>query len=95
MSDAPVKLHYRRFQDSIAESVDDEFVIYNPEEGTFFQLNSAGEVIWEELTHWATLEDLASSLEAAFDVPKEQAAKDSATFIEAMAARHLVETSQR
>lgn len=66
------------------------FALFNPFTNSFHAINLVGQVIWESLSVWRTLEEITEAVLAAFEVSREQVTDDTHRFLHAMQERQLV-----
>jgi hypothetical protein len=78
----------------IFEPVLEETVVLDPDSDTYVRLNPAGRWLWERMSEPQTIEALARALAAEFGVDETRALGDVRSFLQALAARRLVELVQ-
>jgi predicted deacylase len=71
-------------------SIEGEVVALDLGQSEYLGLNASGSVLWAALGKGATRAALAVELEEAFAVPREQAERDVAAFLELLAGRGLL-----
>lgn len=71
--------------------IDGEVVAVDIPTSTYLSANSSGALLWTMLSKGATQEELASTLVEAFDIDEERAQADARAFVDALAARGLLE----
>jgi hypothetical protein len=81
----------RRKQPLVAEELDGETLLADPDAARFQSLNPSGTILWGLLEHRATLDELASALVARYAIDHERALVDARAFVEELARRGLVE----
>ncbi len=82
----------RRTPDVIATEVDGMTLMMHIETGKYHGLNAVGRHIWDRLDCPQTVETLAASVEATFEVPDGQTAKsDVLTFLTTLIDSKLVQ----
>jgi Coenzyme PQQ synthesis protein D (PqqD) len=69
----------------------DGSVLLDIKQGICFSMNPVGARIWELLTKECTLDQIATSLETEFSIPRTQIETDICEFIASLATRKLVQ----
>jgi hypothetical protein len=77
----------------IAERLLDETVVLNPDSDAYARLNATGRWVWEQLAAPQTLDSLAHTLAAEFDIDARRALADVTEFVRGLLERGLVEVS--
>jgi Coenzyme PQQ synthesis protein D (PqqD) len=81
----------RRKRPLIAEELNGETLLADPDAARFQSLNSSGTILWDLLERQATLDDLASALVARYAIDRERALVDARAFVEELVRRGLAE----
>ncbi|MGL4609354.1 MAG: PqqD family protein [Waterburya sp.] len=84
----------KQVAEAIIDDLDGGTVVYKPSNGAFFQLNSSGRYIWDSLSDWLSLEQLAINFSAKYQIPKEVAEADLKTFLSGLFSRGLLEQKE-
>ena len=82
-----------RRQGVIAERLLDETVVLNPDSDAYARLNTTGRWVWDRLAAPQTLDSLARTLAAEFDIDGSRARADVTGFVRGLLERGLVEVS--
>ncbi|MHC4627085.1 MAG: PqqD family protein [Planctomycetota bacterium] len=80
----------KRSEDTASRVVDGEAVIVIPQKGVVTVLNETGSGIWQLLDGRNSIEDITNIISSEFDVPREQAEKDTLGFIEELIEKEMV-----
>jgi len=72
----------------------DEIVILDLAASDYHALNPSGSLIWERLADWATGDDLAGMIAAAFGLTPDAAASDVARFLDGCSRAGLLEIQE-
>lgn len=81
-----------RRPDAITAEIGEQSVVLDPEDGTFFQLNGSGALIWALLEEPHTVAALCEKLVARHDVSREQCHADVLAFLASIGERGLSST---
>ncbi len=81
---------YHRTQETPWNSIDDEAVVLNLENGHYYVLNETGRRIWELLDGKLSLEQIASLLCEEYEVEQSKSLADVIKLIKELAAEGLV-----
>jgi len=76
-----------------ATTVDDELVLFDPEQGSYFGSGIVGERIWSFLSEERTVSDVCDALMDEFDVERSVCEAEVISFLNALAERTLVKVS--
>ena len=80
-----------RTADSVRETINqDGAVLLDIKQGVCFSMNPVGAKIWEMLKREYPLDEIASSLEQEFHVPRTQIEADIADFVAELRQRNLI-----
>jgi hypothetical protein len=71
---------------------EDGAVLLDIDQGICFSLNPVGLKIWELLKKRCSVEQIADTLATEFSVPRSQTLADAIEFIQALEAKHLIQT---
>lgn len=74
----------------IHEAFDDEVVIVNFEDGSYFSLNPSGMLVWAALDEGRSVEDIADLLAGHYQAERSQVEPALATLIQDMCAARLI-----
>jgi hypothetical protein len=74
----------------VQAEVDDEVLLLDVENGTYFGLDGVGNRIWQLLSDGATTEAMVETLEDEYEVDRAQLRTDIATFLHALQQRGLI-----
>lgn len=81
---------YRASSDVIAQAIDAEVVLLDPESETYFGLDAIGTRIWQLLSEQRSFEELVAELVTQYDAREEQIREEAAVFLEQLCAEGLV-----
>ena len=73
----------------IAERIDGEYIVFNTEKESFFELDEVGSVIWE-LIDDSTVDQITDAVTSIFDVSREQAQEDIRSFTNQLVNNGLI-----
>jgi hypothetical protein len=93
MSNSTLDLHMRvrRIDDVLDTEIDEQTVMMDIEQGSYFGLNRTGSRIWSLLAEPITIGDLCDRLLEEFDVPRERCEQQVVGFLESLIDRGLVQ----
>jgi len=74
----------------LLQCVDEETLLFNSANGLFFALNETGALLWEEMTHAATLHAVIDRMVDFYDVERGQLENDLIAFTQALEAQGLL-----
>jgi hypothetical protein len=77
-------------QHIVAKAVDNDLVLLNVKDGTYYKLNPTGAFLWERLRAGATEAEAAQALAAHFETTLETATADTKELLEQLVAEGLV-----
>ena len=80
----------KRSEDTASRMIDGEAVIVIPQKGVVTVLNETGAGIWQLLDGRNTVEDIINIISSEFNVPREEAEKDTLDFIEELIEKDMV-----
>ncbi|MDD5698341.1 MAG: PqqD family protein [Victivallaceae bacterium] len=83
-----------RNDNPLANELDGEVIMLDPEAGTYYNLNRVGSVIWKFLEQPATLDDICRKVLSQFDVDEELCRKDTVEYIKQMNSYGLIKLSE-
>lgn len=83
-------MKYSTRTDLVFDRTDEGYVVYNPDTGDFFELNETGEVIWQVMRDWVSLDELVTHLSEAFQVEEPELRSDVTAFIDQLQRRALL-----
>lgn len=69
---------------------EDGAVLLDPEQGICFSLNPVGLKIWDQLKQHRSVGQIADTLAAEFNVPRNEILNDIAEFLAELEAKHLL-----
>ena len=81
MTDLTTKSIISRNQDFYSSEVDDEAIMMNINNNSYYTLDNIGNTIWQMLETETSCEKICDKLVQQFDVTKEQCQKDTLTFL--------------
>lgn len=85
--------HPIRTSESVRETINqDGAVLLDIKQGICFSMNPVGARIWEMLKRECPLDQIASSLEEEFQVPRSQIEADITEFLENLKQRSLIQS---
>ncbi len=73
-----------RNENPLANDLDGEVIMMDPEDGNYYNLNRVGSVIWEFLEKPATLDAICKEITSRFDVTEDECREDAIEYIEKM-----------
>ncbi len=83
---------FSRNLEIIDSQIDDEVVMMDVEQGTYYGLNNIGSAIWEALEQPKSIDELVDKLTKKYDISAEECEADIMPFIEKMVkAKTLIE----
>lgn len=93
MSNSTLDRHtrVRRIDDVLDTEIDDQTVMMDIDQGSYFGLNPTGTRIWALLAEPIAIGDLCDRLLEEFDVPLEQCERQVVDFLESLIDRGLVQ----
>jgi hypothetical protein len=93
MSNSTLDRHtrVRRIDDVLDTEIDDQTVMMDIDQGSYFGLNPTGTRIWALLAEPIAIGDLCDRLLEEFDVPREQCERQVVDFLESLIDRGLVQ----
>lgn len=93
MPDSSLELgtRVRRLDDVLETEIDNETVMMDIEQGSYFGLNPVGSRIWALLADSIAIGDLCDRLTEEFEVPREQCEAQVFGFLENLLERGLVQ----
>lgn len=71
--------------------VDQELVLFDERDGSYHALNAMASAVWRGLDAGLTLEAIAGELNARYQAPTDEIARDVAAFVDAAVAKGLLE----
>ncbi len=80
-----------RSDDLSWRDIDDEVIVLDLRSSKYLRLNASGAVLWNRLESGATIDQLAETLVASFDLDAGQASTDAGAFLDTCRALDLVE----
>jgi hypothetical protein len=80
-----------RIDDVLDTEIDEQTVMMDIEQGSYFGLNRTGSRIWSLLAEPITIGDLCDRLLEEFDVPRERCEQQVVGFLESLIDRGLVQ----
>jgi hypothetical protein len=86
-----LQMRVRRIDNVLDTEIDDETVMMDIDQGSYFGLNQTGTRIWALLAAPIAIGDVCDQLTEEFDVPREQCEQQVVGFLESMLARGLVQ----
>ena len=81
----------RRIHDVLDTEIDNQTVMMDIEQGSYFGLNQTGTRIWALLAEPMVIGDLCDQLTTQFDVPREQCEQEVFDFLGSMLTRGLIQ----
>jgi len=81
----------RRIQDVLDTEIDDQTVMMDIEQGSYFGLNETATRIWAMLAEPMVIGDLCNRLTEQFDVPREQCEQQVVAFLGSLLDRGLLQ----
>jgi hypothetical protein len=81
----------RRIDDVLDTEIDDQTVMMDIEQGSYFGLNQTGTRIWALLAEPMVIGELCDQLTEQFDVPREQCEQQVVDFLGNLLARGLLQ----
>jgi hypothetical protein len=81
----------RRIQDVLDTEIDDQTVMMDIEQGSYFGLNETATRIWAMLAEPMVIGDLCDRLTEQFDVPREQCEQQVVAFLGSLLDRGLLQ----
>ena len=81
----------RRIDDVLDTEIDDQTVMMDIEQGSYFGLNQTGTRIWALLAESTVIDDLCDQLTEEFEVPREQCEQKVADFLKGLLDRGLLQ----
>jgi hypothetical protein len=72
--------------------VGSEVVVLDLRSSSYITVNDAGALLWRRLSQGASADELGHTLAEGFDLPPDDARRDSAAFLDELVARHFVTT---
>lgn len=93
MSDIDTKSKFKRNENAPWKEIEKECIILNLENGDYHTLDEIGLFIWKSFDGKKSLEAIAKSIAARYDVAPTQALKDLLAFSEKMRRLNFVEIS--
>lgn len=75
--------------DHVATTVDGEVILLNKETGTYQGLEGVGPEVWEAIQEPTSVESVAETIAAEYDVSPGRCERDVREFVEALAAEGL------
>jgi Coenzyme PQQ synthesis protein D (PqqD) len=79
-----------RSAEPLTALVDDDTVMFSPEQGAYFGLDAIGTRVWQLLEEPRSLEDVCATLRGEFDVDEETCRRDVEDLIEQLREASLV-----
>jgi hypothetical protein len=77
--------------DAVYRPLDEGGVVLDVATGAYFELNSAGRVLWERLSAGDSFESIVVAMTAEFGIDRATADRDLAEFIQALRDRSLIQ----
>ena len=84
-----------RDENPLANELDGEVIMMDPEDGNYYNLNRVGSVIWDFLEKPATLDDIVKKILSKFDTTEEACRKDAVDYIEKMHEYGLMKIEEK
>lgn len=81
----------KRTNKVLASSLEDELVMFDADEGKYYNLNSVATEIWNILEEAHTVRELCSSLSERFEITEEQCQKEVMDFLPDLKEKGLIE----
>jgi len=81
----------RRSKRVVWETIDNEGVLLNLNNGNYFSLNEVGLTIWEEVAENKAIDKVASTIAKKYAVSSKQALSDVLSFMDQLLKQGLVE----
>jgi hypothetical protein len=76
------------------QNIDDEMVLLDTQRDVYFALDAIGRVMWEQLNHSQSLQDLITYMLENYDVEENVLKKDIEIFIEKLLNNKLITLEQ-
>ncbi len=73
----------------IAEKIDGEYIVFNTDKESFFELDEVGSMIWE-LIDDSTIDQITNAVMSEYDISREQAQEDIRSFTNQLADNGLI-----
>ncbi len=73
-----------RNENPLANELDGEVIMMDPEDGNYYNLNRVGSVIWDFLETPSNLDTICREITSRFDVTEDVCRKDAIEYIEKM-----------
>lgn len=73
---------YKRNQDNISSKIQNEIIMVNIQQGTYFALNAVASRIWELIKSPQSIDAICSHLTNEYDIEPEACRQEVATFIQ-------------
>jgi hypothetical protein len=83
---------YRVASHVAARRLDEATIVAELRDGTYFELDAVGSLIWQEIAAGANLDHLVGSVTAAFEIDEATARVDLEAFLADLVERGLVES---
>lgn len=81
----------KKIENLFVASIDDEIVIFDPENGNYFGAGEVGARIWELLDEHTLVSSLCLALEAEYEVASAEYTNETLSFLSDLEANGLVE----
>lgn len=86
------KMKYKRNEQLIAASMNEEIVMMDVISGKYYSLGVTGGAIWEILKKPQDLEEIVGNLLQEFDISREICSRQVSCFLESAAEKGIIET---
>ncbi len=74
----------------VAKAIEDQLVLLNDKDGTYYRLNETGAFVWQRLRDGASVDEAARALAERFETSLETAAADTRRLVEQLTADGLI-----
>ena len=81
----------KRTNKVLASSLEDELVMFDADEGKYYNLNSVATEIWNILEEPHTIKELCNTLSERFEITEEQCQKEVMDFLPDLEEKGLIE----
>lgn len=78
----------------VSETIDDEVIVVDLQEGVYHSITGAGMLIWEALTHAYARNQIVDLLQSRYEISSEQAENELDDFVEKLAEFNLIRPRQ-
>ena len=87
-------LKYRRKDNIIFSTLDNEICIFDPISAEYINLNSTGSLIWNVLENFKTIEEIANDLVKEFDISYKDCEYEVYEFIKKLQLKNFLDEYQ-